>query len=188
MAFKKKWNNPTQCKTYFAWRSMRSRCMNPNDPSYANYGERGIKVCQRWAEDYDAFFADMGEAPDGLSIERINVDGDYEPSNCRWADWTDQANNKRTNKIISYGGRQMTAAQWARELGIGPDTLHRRINVYQMPLEKALTKGSLARLWRHGTRQGYVNGCKCKGCKAAHADHHREMRAKRKLLKMGEHQ
>lgn len=180
MAFSKKWASPTGTKTYYAWRSMRSRCTSDSNPSYKNYGARGVKVCDRWLNDYDAFLSDMGEAPEGMTLDRIDVDGDYTPENCRWADWNQQASNKRNNVVLSLNGVEMTQAEWARKLEINVDTLWRRINVYKMPLEKALVAGSLVPEWNHGTKYGYSKGCKCDECKAAHAAHHREQRAKRK--------
>lgn len=81
-------------KTYNSWRGMVERCTNPNHIAFKNYGGRGILVCERWAL-FDNFLADMGERPAGTSIDRINVDGNYEPSNCRWATNVEQQNNKR---------------------------------------------------------------------------------------------
>lgn len=158
---RRKWDNPSATRTYYAWRNMRDRCRNPNSHAWHNYGERGIKVCRRWNESYDAFVEDMGLAPDGLTLDRIDVDGDYEPINCRWASWETQRNNKRTNVNITHGGKTQTTAQWADELGIGRDTLHRRLSVYGMDISKALTAGSLRPVRRCGTRQGYEKGCRC---------------------------
>lgn len=186
MAFKRKWKNPSASRTYYAWRSMRSRCLNEGNASYSDYGGRGIKVCDRWLNDYDAFFDDMGEAPDGLTLDRIDSNGNYSPENCRWADWNQQAANRRSNVLLSLNGVEMTQAEWARELGISVDALWRRINVYKMPLERALTAGSLLPEWKHGTTYGYAKGCKCAECKCAHAAHHREQRLKRKMRKAAE--
>ena len=71
----RKWLNPSGTPTYFSWRNMRARCYNPNDINYKNYGAKGITVCDQWRDNYDAFFADMGECPEGLTIERIDGKG-----------------------------------------------------------------------------------------------------------------
>lgn len=84
-------------KTYVIWKSMRQRCSNPKARAYPNYGGRGIRVCARW-DNYAAFLKDMGEAPPGLCIERINNDGDYAPDNCKWATRSEQMLNTRRSK------------------------------------------------------------------------------------------
>ena len=81
-------------RTYGIWQAMRGRCMNPNNSRWASYGGRGISICDRW-NDYTKFLADMGEVPENLTLERINVNGNYEPANCKWATWQEQAKNKR---------------------------------------------------------------------------------------------
>ena len=177
-----KWNNPSGTKTYYAWRGMRLRCANPKNQAWANYGGRGIRVCQRWGDDYDVFFEDMGPCPEGMSLDRIDNDGDYEPGNCRWAGWDVQSVNKRVNRYIEHDGQTLTISQWAQKLGLPTDTLWRRLNHYQMPVDKALTRGSLVPETRCGTRHGYEKGCRCQECRAAHAARHRER--KRKIREM----
>lgn len=85
-----------QSRTYRIWCGMKQRCANPKATGWERYGGRGIRVCERWM-DYRNFLADMGEVPEGLSIDRINPDGNYEPGNCRWATDKVQANNKSRN-------------------------------------------------------------------------------------------
>jgi hypothetical protein len=111
---------------YKVWHAMLTRCRSPKDPAYRDYGGRGITVCVRW-RDFAAFRADMGPRPRGGTLERIDVNGDYEPTNCRWASPREQANNRRTNRTLTLRGRSMTVAQWARELGASKTGLLHRL-------------------------------------------------------------
>ena len=105
---------------------MIQRCTDPGHKSYKDYGGRGIKVCERWLT-FENFYADMGDPPDGLSIDRKNVNGNYEPGNCRWATPEEQASNRRDSFKIKAFGQEMTVAAWARATGLGKATI-----VYRM--------------------------------------------------------
>lgn len=104
-------------QTYRTWKDMKARCSNPNDTSYKNYGGRGIKICSRW-EDFANFFCDMGPRPDGLTLDRINVNKGYYPENCRWADAETQANNRRGTLWMEMDGRRVSFSQWCRAHGV----------------------------------------------------------------------
>ena len=177
-----KWRNPSGTRTYYAWRSMRARCVYPDHAAYHNYGGRGILVCQRWLDDYDSFYEDMGPAPAGMSLDRINVNGNYEPANCRWATDKEQSHNRRNNRYLTHDGQTHTMAEWAAKLGIGKDTLFRRLNVYGHSVARALTPGSLNPSPQCGTIYAYGKGCRCTECRAANAEKARRARQRRKSL------
>lgn len=131
--------HPTE---YRAYSNMKNRCYNPKNQAYKNYGERGIKVCDRWLgpDGFVNFLNDMGKRPSkDLSLDRIDVNGDYCPENCRWATQGQQANNRRTNTVIAYRGETKTISEWAKELNIGTTTLHARLFKHKWPVERALT-------------------------------------------------
>ena len=126
------------------WYLMKYRCENPSSPAYKNYGGRGIKVCEEWAEEYDGYFRfkqwslEHGYTEE-LTIDRIDNDGDYSPDNCRWVGVAEQANNKRTNIMIEYDGKIQTLSQWSRKLGISMKNLHNRIYRLGWSVERAFT-------------------------------------------------
>lgn len=121
--------------TYSTWTAMKTRCTNPKSKSFPDYGGRGVKVCERW-NDFAAFLADMGERPAGTTLDRWpNVNGDYEPGNCRWATKQDQQRNTTANVLISHDGETLTQAEWAQRKGIKQSTLSYRLRHGWTPLE-----------------------------------------------------
>lgn len=113
---------------YRTWAHMIGRCGNIKDKSYPDYGARGIKVCDRWRNSFEAFYADMGPRPDGYSIERIDVNGDYCPENCKWIPKLDQNKNKRNSKTYLYEGEQLTLAQIVGRTGLPKTSVFRWLN------------------------------------------------------------
>lgn len=108
----------TEQPEYSTWTNMKARCYNQNNPAYNDYGGRGIQVCDRWLESFENFYNDMGKKPTSKhSLDRIDVDGDYCPSNCRWADAKTQANNTRRNHFLEYNGIKHTLAEWSLIIG-----------------------------------------------------------------------
>jgi len=178
VAARGKWANPTNTKTYYCWRNMRSRCYDKNHVAFHNYGGRGITVCDEWKNDFDAFVRDMGESIVGMSLDRIDSNGNYCKENCRWVTMKQQLNNQRRNRLVTKDGVTKTLSQWAESLGIRQDTLSRRLN--RMSPEKALKAGYLFEM-QHGTRTGYeAYKCRCNLCKEANNKRHREARQQRK--------
>jgi hypothetical protein len=128
----------SKTKIYGVWKSMRSRCKNPNVKSYPDYGGRGVKVCERW-ESFDNFYEDMGDPPFiKAEINRINNNGDYEPGNCEWITKIKNLTNTRQNVVIVAFGKSMTESEWARETGLDRTVISYRIK-HGWPAEKALT-------------------------------------------------
>jgi hypothetical protein len=114
--------------TYWSWVAMKARCSNPRLKHYKDYGGRGIVVCERWQK-FENFVADMGQRPSlRHSIDRIDNDKGYDPSNCRWSTSVEQANNRRNTRWITHDGRTQTLGQWARECGVPYQTLQYRLN------------------------------------------------------------
>ena len=126
---------------YRVWLSMKQRCLDPNSDAYANYGGRGIAIDPRWITAFENFAADMGSRPsDNHSIERRDVNGDYEPGNCYWGTWDEQANNRRNNRTVTHEGVTKTVAQWARDFGIGRTTLEDRLYNQNLSFDEAISR------------------------------------------------
>lgn len=121
---------------YKTWVDMKTRCYNAKAQSYRNYGGRGIRVCDRWQQ-FENFYRDMGERPKGKTLERIHNDRDYSPENVRWATRKEQANNRRSSRIITFEGASKTLEQWAEHIGISPQALDTRLKTWT--LQEALT-------------------------------------------------
>jgi hypothetical protein len=122
------------------WGRMIQRCTNPKSHNYPMYGGRGIKVCERW-RNLSNFVADMGARPSPQhSIDRYpDKNGDYEPGNVRWATPTEQANNTRSNRLLTAFGKTQTVAEWGRETGLGHDIIEQRVRTLRWSAEKAIT-------------------------------------------------
>lgn len=139
--------------TYSSWQSMLDRCRNPKAKQFKNYGGRGIKVCERWQK-FENFYADMGSRPDGETLDRINVNGDYEPGNCRWADDETQYNNTRKTRLITVDGVTLSATQWKRKTGI---CVHQRL--HDGWTEEEAIKGRPPRKVTHDHRRKRLTYC-----------------------------
>lgn len=112
--------------THIVWRSMKARCLNDKSKSYQHYGGRGIKVCERWVNSFEAFLEDMGERPHGMTLEREDNNGDYTPKNCRWASRAEQSRNTRRN--VTLDGSSVCAKDAADEAGVPYGTVLSRIS------------------------------------------------------------
>lgn len=142
---------------------MRARCRNPNHPQFKHYGQRGITICERW-DDYANFLEDMGKKPDGLSIDRIDVNGNYDPKNCRWATQKDQMRNMRITRRVTIEGRTYVAKDLAEQLGVKTDTI----------VERAKSCSTYSELMNHERRvfhDGLALGGKISGEKRAARTH-----------------
>lgn len=136
-----KTHGKTNDKIYVIWCNMRSRCYNQKNIMFKNYGGRGIKVCDEWKNSFENFYqwAIANGYTEGLSIERKNVNGNYEPSNCAWITKEAQYLNRTDSHKITAFGKTQTIKEWADETGIKYDTIERRINAYGWDAERALT-------------------------------------------------
>lgn len=137
-------------RLYWIWSSMLGRCRNPRDPGFKNYGGRGISVCARWLK-FKNFADDMGPRPDGMTLDRINNDGNYEPGNCRWTTRQKQNSNRRNCILVNDGDERITLKEFCRRHGLRYRPIVKRIKDRGWPLEIALTAPL-------GTRLESLNG------------------------------
>lgn len=132
---------PPYPKHYIRWRNMLARCQQESCPNYPWYGGRGIRVCERW-QDFDAFASDVEALPGtGSDLDRIDVNGDYEPSNCRWATRRQNQRNQRRSHLVTWQGATLHYIEWAERLGLKPETLRSRLYRRQWPINRAMTEG-----------------------------------------------
>lgn len=119
----------SKSREFAAWSNMLDRCLNQRNGDYANYGGRGITVCDRWRESFENFLADMGQRPSPAhSLDRIDNDGPYAPGNCRWATADTQRQNNRQRVVyIEHAGERLPLTAWARRLSMTPAALRRRL-------------------------------------------------------------
>lgn len=143
--------------TYQSWCNMKQRCENSNSRFFSYYGGRGIKICDRW-QTFENFFLDMGVKPEGKTLDRIDTNGHYEPSNCRWATKKEQQNNRRGNRYISINGITMTISEAADKYAISWKLLEGRIEA-GWPIEKAILPQ------KHHDKSGLKLGGKASGAK-----------------------
>jgi hypothetical protein len=122
---------------YCSWIAMKDRCKNPENLSYADYGERGIEVCERWEKSFEKFYEDMGPRPRGMSLDRWpDMNGNYEPSNCRWATDKQQSRNRRNVKFYEFQGKMMSCPEIAEILGMSPSYIWSKMRKEGMTAQK----------------------------------------------------
>lgn len=131
-------------RIYNTWAGMIQRCTNPKARWYHRYGGRGITVCQLWRDSFQSFYDDMGEAPTGRSLDRIDNDGHYQKDNCRWATRTEQIRNRQTTRMLTLDGQTLSLPAWAEKIGMSRKMLERRIRD-GWTTEKALTASKSGR-------------------------------------------
>lgn len=128
-------------RLYGIWAGMKNRCYNQNDFHYSRWGAKGITVCDEWKNSFQAFYdwAISNGYKNDLTIDRIDNNGNYEPSNCRWTTVKEQNRNKKNVKFIEFNGESKLLDEWAEILNIKPKTLWMRLYFYNWPVEKAFT-------------------------------------------------
>lgn len=139
----------TGTQVHRAWVRIRQRCANPKHQNWADYGGRGILVCDRWLNSFQAFLEDMGHPPPGATIDRIDNNGPYAPENCRWATRKEQCRNLRSNVLLTFRGDTKTLAEWAEVLEMNSATISSRIKKRGWSIERAFTTPVRTEYRRH---------------------------------------
>jgi len=140
-------HNHCGTRLYTVYNNMKARCYNPHNHKFHRYGARGIKICEGWLNDFNNFYewAMSNGYRDDLTIDRINNDGDYEPTNCRWVTNEEQSNNRSSNHLIEYQGQTRNLTEWSKITGLSFSTISARIHQLEWSPEKALTTPLLRR-------------------------------------------
>lgn len=126
---------------YNSWRGMKKRCYVITHEAYHNYGGRGIKVCERWKDSFENFYKDMGDRPEGKSLDRIDNSGDYISENCKWSTPKEQARNRRNNTMVETGYGFVTLTEFAKDNNIKLSTLSERMRRHKLTPKEALERG-----------------------------------------------
>lgn len=139
----KKTHGKTNTRLFNIWHGMKQRCYDKTSCSYELYGKRGIRICDEWCNSFQAFYdwSMQNGYAENLSIDRIDINGNYSPDNCRWTTMKVQQNNKRNNRLVTYKGETLTVTQWSERTGIKLSTLVSRLNS-GWDIEKALNKST----------------------------------------------
>lgn len=124
----------TGTKVHTTWISIKQRCHNPKVAHYPRYGGRGITVCDRWRESFENFFADMGNPPEGMDLDRINNEEGYSPENCKWATRSSNCRNRRSTRWVEVEGKRMSMVEAAEVAGISYDTMRSRVKFGMNPV------------------------------------------------------
>jgi hypothetical protein len=147
---RREYHGLTRTPLWNKFQDMKERCYRPAHPQYANYGGRGIFICDRWLHAYSAFVSDMGEPPTPKhTIGRIDNDGPYSPENCRWETYEQQNKNRRTVELFTHDGETRCLKDWAAAIGMDYSTLHKRVRYSGWDIAKALTVPTALEKRRH---------------------------------------